>query len=178
MVSLPSSVSASPSPNVRAVLALINHLESWHTYESAEQRLAVHSALLAPTLQHHILPRSFGQPVRNKQECLEFSRQVMGMFVELKVTVYELIEGDHSISMHASSQGLSVTGAAYTNEYMMTFNFVESEAGPDALPQISVFKEFLDSDFSKGFFPRRTRTCCYFSHINIVFLTPLVHVLI
>lgn len=62
----------------------------------------------------------------------------------------ELVETPDKIVIHAKSVGKSVLGTPYANEYAIFMTFVDSPAG-NGERKISKIKEFVDSEFSKGF---------------------------
>lgn len=51
-----------------------------------------------------------------------------------------------------SSNGESITGHPYENEYMVALHMMASSSG-DGSRKIGMVKEFVDSDASKSFFP-------------------------
>ncbi|KAG5634819.1 hypothetical protein H0H81_000612 [Sphagnurus paluster] len=114
--------STSPSPNIRATLAWVD----------AYNELDVNklSALVDESLQFEVLPKSLGRPISNKEEYLtNFEKHIIPLFKRF----------------HASSEGESVLGSVYKNEYVIFLHFVPPKEGGDGLPKISVVKEFTDS---------------------------------
>ncbi|KAG5636669.1 hypothetical protein H0H81_007231 [Sphagnurus paluster] len=134
--------SDSPSPNIKTTLALINAYNEWDASKL--------SAVLDDSLEFQILPKSLGRPVSTKAEYLDnFEKNVQPMFKRFHLTIHDLVETDSAV---ASSEGESVTGAPYANEYVIFLYFVPPKEGGDGLPKISMVKEFVDSARSVKFF--------------------------
>ncbi|KAF6761043.1 hypothetical protein DFP72DRAFT_879911 [Ephemerocybe angulata] len=102
-------------------------------------------------LEHRILPKSLERPVLTKRLYGEYWRGVMALFERFETKVIEVIEAGDKMTVHASSNGTSLSGTPYRNEYVLMIHFTPPvEAG--GLPRMRYLKEFVDSGFSMRFF--------------------------
>ncbi|KAI0069739.1 hypothetical protein K474DRAFT_1670714 [Panus rudis PR-1116 ss-1] len=80
--------------------------------------------LIAPEFECRIAPNSVKKPVAKRDAWLEFIEGIRTrLFTTLKVSIHqlhfhEIIEGQGSVILHGSSDGVSVTGQPYKNEYI------------------------------------------------------------
>jgi molybdopterin biosynthesis enzyme len=73
------AIPVNPSPQLRTALAWIEGFNTWNIDLIAEQ-------LSSEQYEHRILPASLNQPVRNKEQYVQYFRGVMlPMFKEFKV---------------------------------------------------------------------------------------------
>ncbi|THH21327.1 hypothetical protein EW146_g215 [Bondarzewia mesenterica] len=133
---------ANPSPNVQRVLAYAAALNEWD-YDKVME-------CFDDTLEHHILPESMGEPVRNKESYKAHLKSTMPLFKEFKITIHELVEGSDAITLHSSSTGLSIFNTSYDNEYALFVRLVPPK-DKGSLPKFGVVKEFVDSKFTVQF---------------------------
>lgn len=135
-----SAIPAIPSPQLKTVLRWIDAFKNWNLDELV--------ATMSDDYTHYIFPRSLNQPVRRKQEFAAYFQTLPRLFDSFNVTIEEIIECPGKVLIHASSVGMTTTGAPYANEYNLTFHL---KSGDD--PVIFCIKEFVDSKYSFDFFP-------------------------
>ncbi|KIJ51403.1 hypothetical protein M422DRAFT_26817, partial [Sphaerobolus stellatus SS14] len=98
---------------------------------------------------HQVLPKSLGRPVLNREEFIQHCKILLPLYVHLGASkVEEIIEVPGKVFVHATSSGMSTTGAAYDNEYCLTFHL----AHQDGDLKIFHLKEFVDSKYTSEFF--------------------------
>lgn len=140
---------STPSPYLRAFFAYVDALHAWD-FDRLMQ-------CFDESLEHRILPKSLGRPVLNKRQYGEYFKGTMPLFVKFRLTIHEVIEAGHRMTVHASSKGESIAGAPYANEYTMIIHFtpapISLTPGEDPpLPKMMLVKEYVDSAASQKFF--------------------------
>ena len=68
-----------------------------------------------------------------------------------------LLETLTSDLCQASSEGETVNGTPFTNEYMVIIHFVPAKGGRFELPKMSLAKHFVDSDITLKFFAEQAK---------------------
>ncbi|KIJ51392.1 hypothetical protein M422DRAFT_26806 [Sphaerobolus stellatus SS14] len=140
------AIPANPSTQLQVVL---KWLEAWRTLNLDNILLA-----LANNYKHQVLPKSLGRPVLNREEFIQNYKVILPLYTHLGTDkVKEIIEVPGKIFIHATSSGKSTTGAAYDNEYCLTFYLAHQD---DDL-KISHLKEFVDSKYTSEFFAEESK---------------------
>ncbi|KAJ3999381.1 hypothetical protein F5050DRAFT_1805115 [Lentinula boryana] len=157
----PSSLTYAPpvdqSPNLQATLALFDARNVWFSRAACTTGVEQMMSLFDESLEHRILPQSLGRPVLNKNQYKEYVQGLLRFIRDYKISLHEVVESnDNSIIVHASSVGTSLSGATFTNEYMIVLHFASS-AKSGELPKITRVKEFVDSKVISEFFQEERR---------------------
>jgi len=100
--------------------------------------------LVSENFTHTLLPASLGTPVRNKQQFLDFAKELEAIIERFNFQPpKEIIEAKDIVVVHLTSDGKTTAGKPYNNEYMIIVRF-EGE-------KISSIKEFIDSKYTSPF---------------------------
>ncbi|KAJ6489649.1 hypothetical protein C8R47DRAFT_1320203 [Mycena vitilis] len=134
-----------PSPTHQALLAWVDAVQS----NDPAAMLACYDDSAEVSIQ--VLPASMGLPKMNKAAYADPLRKNLANYKKyIKMTLYEVIEAGSAITVHAASEGESVSGTPWKNEYILIFHFTQPSDGN--LPKIVSFKEFMDSAAVQKFF--------------------------
>ncbi|TFK26259.1 hypothetical protein FA15DRAFT_573174, partial [Coprinopsis marcescibilis] len=120
-----------PSPYMRSLLVYIDAVNA--------RDFGSLATVFDDALEHRILPKSLARPVLTKKLYIDYWRSVMAMFSQFE----------------GYTEGESVSGTRYNNEYMMLMHFsplTQEEIENGQLPKIRYLKEFVDSTYSVQFF--------------------------
>ncbi|KAJ3762443.1 hypothetical protein F5880DRAFT_1505950 [Lentinula raphanica] len=146
-----------PSPKVQTTLAFVEARNVWFSRVASASGVEQMMSLFDDNLEHRILPQSLGRPVLNKNQYREYVQGLLHYIRDYKLSIHEVIESnDDSITMHASSAGMSVSGARFTDEYIFILHFTSSDT-TEELPKITSVKEFVDSKVTAEFFQEERR---------------------
>ncbi|KAJ7665034.1 hypothetical protein DFH06DRAFT_1186432 [Mycena polygramma] len=135
---------ANPSPTHQAFLAWVDAVQSND-----------HATILAcyddsANVSVQVLPASIGLPKMDKAAYSDLFRKSLANFKYIKMTLYEIIEAGSAFTVHAASEGESVSGTPWKNEYIFIIHFTPPSDG--CLPKIVSFKEFVDSAAVQKFY--------------------------
>ncbi|KAK7682592.1 hypothetical protein QCA50_014392 [Cerrena zonata] len=105
--------------------------------------------LLTDGFTHYFHPKSLGYPPADKAAWIGFNSGGFHMFKDFKFNVFEVVEGQSTLTLHASAEAKTAAGDDYTNEYAL---FFEVARGADGSMKIKRNKEFVDSKYVTNFF--------------------------
>jgi len=146
-----------PSPNLQAALAYIDARNNWFSSADCVSAVERMMSMFDEDLEHRILPRSLERPVLNKSQYKVYVNELLRFIREYTISLHEVTETiDNSIIIHASSVGTGLSGAKFSNEYMIFLHMKPSD-NPEELPKISKVKEFVDSKHTVEFFREERR---------------------
>ncbi|KAJ6489671.1 hypothetical protein C8R47DRAFT_1071510 [Mycena vitilis] len=97
-----------------------------------------------------VLPATMGVPKMDRAAYSDLFRKGLANFKRFKMTLYEVIEAGSAFTVHAASEGESVAGTPWRNEYMFIIHFTPPSDGN--LPKIISLKEFVDSAAVQKFY--------------------------
>ncbi|THH17472.1 hypothetical protein EW146_g3341 [Bondarzewia mesenterica] len=105
-------------------------------------------ALLAEDYISAIRPTSMGQPDKGKEAGLKLASSTKTLFGEneIKIEIYDLVETQRKVWVHARLTSETTTGVKYNSESIFMFTF-----GENVEPKIKKITEFCDSQVSKEF---------------------------
>ncbi|KAJ4483774.1 hypothetical protein J3R30DRAFT_1827439 [Lentinula aciculospora] len=150
-------LAADQTPNLQTALAFIEARNSWFSRAACSNGVEQMMSLFDESLEHRILPHSLGRPVLNKNQYKEYVHGLLRFIRDYKISLREVVESnDSSIVIHASSVGTSLSGAIFTNEYIIILHFTSSTKSGE-LPKITSVKEFVDSKVTFEFFQEERR---------------------
>lgn len=111
-------------------------------------------AILAPRADNctqRVLPLRLDRPTLNNEQYREFfDKRVIPHFSNFKVEVIDVVEDqqNNKVALQAKSSAETALGP-YGNEYMIILHMTSDHS------QIVEIKEFVDSEYSQGFFSRQ-----------------------
>ncbi|TCD64009.1 hypothetical protein EIP91_004677 [Steccherinum ochraceum] len=126
----------------------------WADAMTVKQDPVALAASVTEDFQYQSLPKSTGLPARDKASFVEYASSLMAMMSDFKSDIHEVIETDDTITVHASGQATSITGALYANEYIIIVHVAKQADGEYKL---SSMKEFVDSKGMTEFMAAETK---------------------
>jgi len=142
----PSSVyPRDPSPQMQTAMAFINALGT--------RDISALDAITSDDFISIVLPQSLGIPTQDKPTWIENCAKSLFLGNGYRLDPIDIVEGPRKIWIHTYSTSRAASGEAYENEYVVMFEFTDTNASDSegGRPKIKQVKKYMDSLYTTNF---------------------------